>query len=831
MSVLKFAPDLFLEQQELNRFKKFLDDEGFRSNLIDNTQKWGLIDKQSFYPNNSVKDLFDNALVSEDAGLTLKHNEIRALNSDGRLIYRPATNLMAHPGDSNWYWIKIAWTYTNIELGTWSVDLDGNLTGTGGELLTILRGEPNFPSRIKFANATSNTAEYDIVDVIDDNNAILNGVVGTFTNETGLKLRVVGTFTEGVAPPAPNKYPFEYDDCKFSLIFETTPNTPPTLIEGQEFVIARVKSDGVTMVIQDKRTERWTTKANYRLSNVDEVSNPLLGISKIMFDHEYSTKDRNKVFIQWAFQSTNYTVNTNLNTITINAGFGGNFKTVTDFTNGDFNGWRLYAKNGKFLRIINSVLTGGQINCYFDSLEVDYFSNDGGITFTSSQILITPNTEKIEIVFSAQDIPSTPVVETFPNLQETFEFNINDVEAICPLLVYNTPTSPWAVKYRYKTNDTYTDYIEIPEDVTFGYYTEIAFESDGSIKPIVLANTYAQNIAGGYIKTYTGGLIELILHATAYYPLLSTIITGDALGVERVILIPAATQPYVLTVGSSKVYQYYEGAFSLSQDFFINIENTGAINGNRFFIHFANSPILNGFNLRIVTNYVDAITYDLIEEFNVLDEAVAAFGHATQFVVRHDGTIWQVEHSTHDRGITNSLYLTTILQASAISAIQSDITTLNTWVTGLQADVTPALIDIVDLETFQTFTEDDWLAHNIDAGDLNLTGSSQSNVNGSWRYKVIGKCCFLQLNLDVEITGSPPPGTPLNIDFPPGITAQATFNLSAIGLMSEGYLNHLSASIHIHTDQVSVNMRKIPYTDITAGINRSFEGNFVIQIA
>jgi len=738
MSILKFAPDLFLEQQELNRLRKFLDDEGFRINLIDNTQKWGLIDKQSFYPDNSVKDQFTNALITEDVGLTIKHNPIRALNADGRLIYRAATNQIAVTGDNNWYWVKISWVASPIELGVWALDADGNLTGTGGELLTILRGEPNFPSRIKFTNAINNTAEYDVVEVIDDNNAILNGVSGTFNVETGLELAVVGTFTEGVAPPAANKYPFQYDSCVFELILEATPNTPPTLVEGQEFVIARVKSDGVTMVIQDKRVERWTTKANYRLSKVDEVDNPLIGVGRIMFDHEYSTKDRNKVFMQWAFQSTNYTVNTNLNIITINAGSGGNFKTVADFTDGDFNGWRLYATNGKYLRIVNSVLTGGQINCYFDSLEVDYFSTDGGSTFTGSQIVITPDAEKIEIVFDAQDISSTSVVETFPNLEETFEFNINEVEALCPLLVYDDPVAYYSAKYRYKTNDTYTEYVDLPEDTSFGYYTENAYEDDGSLKPIVLANSYAQNVAQGYIKTYTGGVIELILHGTAYYPLLATIVTGDRLGVDRVTLNPAITPPYTLVVGANRIYQYFEGGpFSLTQDFFINIENTGAINGNRFFLHFANEPQLNGFRLRIVTNFVNISTFDLIEEFTTFDDTFASLGHPVQFEVRHDGTQWEVEHSTYDRGLVALEYLQILFVNALVAANAADITALQAF----QADVESAWTSFSSPTT-----------RYIDQFGLPVNGTVLLTSGG---YKIVGRVATIQIQVTIDtITGN-----------------------------------------------------------------------------
>ena len=37
MSKFKFSPDLFLEAIELNRFADFLDEQGFRKNILENS--------------------------------------------------------------------------------------------------------------------------------------------------------------------------------------------------------------------------------------------------------------------------------------------------------------------------------------------------------------------------------------------------------------------------------------------------------------------------------------------------------------------------------------------------------------------------------------------------------------------------------------------------------------------------------------------------------------------------------------------------------------------------------------------------------------------------
>jgi len=188
MSELKFSPNLFLEKIELDRLKKFVDTDGFRNFLLQNSNTFGLVRKEN--------ETFINGLVQEDIGLTIKINPITAFDKNGKLISYPAVEQLAIPADSNYYWVKVAYQTTVEEKGTFSIDSSGNLvcTSADAELLTILRGQPNFPSRIAFTNASNNILEYDVLEVIDNNNAVLQG---SFISEADLKIAVIGTFSPG----------------------------------------------------------------------------------------------------------------------------------------------------------------------------------------------------------------------------------------------------------------------------------------------------------------------------------------------------------------------------------------------------------------------------------------------------------------------------------------------------------------------------------------------------------------------------------------------------------------------------------------------------------
>lgn len=604
----KFSPGLFLEKVELERFRKSLDEKGFRLLLLNNTLKFGLIDKQYFNTNKAVVDPFNNGKVYESAGLSIAHNELSAIDKNGNFIYKAATSNISVPGDSNWYWVKIKHQYTSKELGTFSIDDRGNLTGdSASELLSILRGQPYFPSRVKFTNSISNTLEYDVLEVIDDSHAILQGY---FVAESDLSLSIVGTFAPGTIATSDEKEIFQYDDCALTLIQETTLNTPPSKLEGEEFYLARVKSDNIELTIQDKRTEKWETKSDFFLQDIEKSTNPLLGVERVRYDHSFSTKDYNILDIAWGMRSENWSVNTKLNQVTFSSGQGGRYKDVTYFNDGDFDGWRLYWQDGSFSNIISSIKNGNQINLTLDHLDIDKVSDNGGVTFNSGTLIAAPNAEEIEITL-------TPYINSGGEpepITQTYVFPINTGKGLCRALVFSDPSCEYEITYRYKRESSYSATITMTADNQFGYYTEKAFDADGYILPVVQSQSHALNLSQGYIALYSSNIIVLTLKDDAYIKQIEKIDLGDVLGVETQ-PITLGVNDITLSVGTSRNYQYVYDASALTlNDNKRIILSNGLKNGNTFFLHFKQQLDLAGFTFRIV----DA-TFNTLKNFSTRD--------------------------------------------------------------------------------------------------------------------------------------------------------------------------------------------------------------------
>lgn len=639
MSELKISPNQFLEQQELNRLKKFVDTDGFRNFMLLNANTYGLIRKNN--------ELFSNGLIQEDTGLTIKINPIRAIDNNGKLISSPATSQLSIPPDNNFYWIKIAYQTTTEEIGTFSIDANGNLvcTSADAELLTIIRGQPNHPSRITFTNAVNNIIEYDVLEVIDDNNAVLQG---SFVAESGLRLAVVGTFTQGYVPLTSEKYIFQYDSCLMTLVSSNTID-PPAHTTGLEFILGRVKNNGVSLKIEDRRNEIFQTEASYFQKFIETNGNPLIGVEQINYDDLLSPKVQNLVQIAWAFTATSYSVNLKLNTITINSGSGGLFKASnfgTEFTDGDFDGWRVYVANGKYFKVQSSSKVASNIELIMDNLSSDSFFSDFDSSATIVQdLIVTPDAEEIEIIATPDPTASSPINN------KKFVFPINESYGRIPLNVYATTGTLYNIKYRYKHLKEYSPSFILPDDAV-GYYNETQFNSSGVIVAIPTQTPY--------VSSETNGYIPLMLHPDAYSIFENRIDLGDLLGVQKLLFSPS-TPVLDLTVGSSRQYQYFSDGddstsndtFTLLANMYVNIKTLNVLgatcrNGNFFMLHFKQKIIFNGFVLRIVSDYVNPTTFTLLKTFNDNDERFLARSEEGIFVrATFDGTSWFV-NSTNE---------------------------------------------------------------------------------------------------------------------------------------------------------------------------------------
>lgn len=672
MSQFKFSPNLFLEVVELDRFASFLDTQGFRKNILQNTVSYGLIRK-----NNDL--LFLNGRVERDLDTTvgqktIKIRDLQAINDQGLFLSSPQINNIPVPADGKWYWVKVNHKYNTTELGKVTLAINGDLTGVGTKFTETLRGMPNFPSRVRFTNSQFNTLEYDVLEVIDDEHAIImhpavNGSgVATFEIESNLDYSVVGTFTPGVAVDEADKYPFQYDSIFFELKEETVLNERPTYIQNQEFYLARVKVQDGDVIIQDKRIEHWNTQGKFTSLEINRAPNPLIGVEYIKWQNILSPADVNQVFIAWGMRSQNWAVDSSKNIVTLfGSASGGVFKTVDDFTNGDFDGWRIYTQNGKYSKISSSIKQGQAINLTLDILDVDDYSLDGGITFNNQEqnadwVLVVPDVEEIEITF-------TPDLAINNNTTVSYTFPINTLIARCDVAVYSNPTCLFNVTYRYKTDRTYSEKLILPDD-EIGYYTEISFDEKGDLKPT------DDRVLYPYIGVEQQGYIQLTLSPNSYSILIDLIYKGDKIGVQTVTTFNTINV-YELKVGRDKRYQFVTGAINLTDDVYISLSSEGAVEGNEFRIHFNCSALnLSGKKIYIIRDYTGGAPV-IIKEIGQGDiyQMLNQDGGIVFDCVFSDTGVWNVMYQNYNLGVPNEIktidgVITTLFDSSGLGKVK-----------------------------------------------------------------------------------------------------------------------------------------------------------------
>lgn len=644
---LKFAPDLFLEVAELNRLQKSLDKEGFRKVLLQDSQKFGLIYNSTTDPD------FDNGKVIRDvdngSDKTIKVNELFGVDKSGEFLYSELQTQITVPNDSNWYWVKISHTFSVKEKGLFSIAANGNLVGSvDAELLTILRGQPNFPSRIKFLNSASNTQEYDILEVIDNQNAIVTG--GPFTVESGLQIGVVGTFTQGITVPGGDKYPFQYDRVTLTLVQETSINQRPSYTSGTEFFLARIKRVGADVIIQDKRIEIYKTRDFDVLSKVSLQINPVIGVEAIRYDNSYTVRDRNVVDVSWSYKSSNFTITSSSNLLSLSSGAGGRYKSNAQFVDGDFDGWRVYTENGKYSTILSSVKQASNINLTLDVLDIDDYSSNGGTTWISQEVVVVPDCEEIEIRLT----PDTAELQ----LEVTKLFPINSRLSKIPLVV-NGVTSTYKLSYRYKTLNNYTGWtLPLNDESPFGFLAEASFDVDGVFVPLNETRDYV--VGGEFVLNLSNdSYSKLFLHKDGleYFQL-------DFASLNEVTELKVKEQLKYQVLGVSTLPV---SSIVLPRNYYINLSDVNASNGSEFIINLYTYITFGNYSINIQENYVDSSNRGTT--LFSLDKywTGKTFDRTISLLCKYDGSSWYVmpivstvqidspQHSTFTRIQTNTL--------------------------------------------------------------------------------------------------------------------------------------------------------------------------------
>lgn len=648
---IKFVPNLFLEVVELEMFKRSLDQDGFRKNLLQNTEKYGLIQNLQTDPlflNGKIQRDLDDSLLRK----TIKVNPLSIIDQFGRFIYHPLKSNIPIPNDGNWYWVKASYAISNKEKGIFSIDPQGNLVGSSdAELTKIFRGQPNFPTRIRFSNSTLNTLEYDVLEVVDDQNAILQHPalnqtgINAFEAESNLSIEIIGTFTPGVAVPNADKKPFEYDFAQITLQLETSQNTRPTYVSGSEFYLARVRVEGESLIIQDKRIEFWETKGSYRSIAIDRQSNKLIGVESVQWDHPLTPSDKNFLNIAWGMRSNNWSVASSNNIVTLfGSSLGGKYKSVDQFENGDFNGWRIYTGNGRYSRILDSIKQGSAINLVLDVLDIDNYSDDGGISFITQTLLVVPDADTIIIKCTPHSVDNQP----FMTIEE--EFPINTQVGKISLTVFKDPSCLYNIQYRYSSYKEYTEFTTIPSDELIGYYTEVSFTELGNLRDpddrVRQAYTYTEALTQGFIK--------LNLSPKAYSTTIAYINKGDLIGVNTITSLSGSL--YEIKVGVDKNYQHIIGNISINSDIYFKLNTADSIEGNEFRFHFeCESLLLNSKNIYFAQDIPGSSIPAIIKKIEIGDIYMMQNqekGIVFDFVF--DGNSW-IMYQNYDLGKPNEI--------------------------------------------------------------------------------------------------------------------------------------------------------------------------------
>lgn len=393
---LKINEELFLEKAELNRLVEGLEEKGYVFDKKTDTNVYGIV------RNLNIDPLFDYfKIISSGTPSIFRIKEGYAYDKDRKVIhYKYPSNDITIPLPGQNYWVKIAHKYESREVGTVSIGgvNQGILTGVNTKFTDVLRGQPNFPSKIKFLNSVNYTLEYEVLEVISDTSAVIQGVFNI--PESNLEYAVVGTFTYGYQPPTQDKEIFQYDSCEVTLVQDL--GSLPSLILDKEFIIGRVSYTNAGLVIEDYR---WMFIHNtLDREHVDSItstqpSNPIVGIEYIK---KISANSNSKAFyligFDWKFNIASESQNNAISEVDITSGSGGCWTDITSFQNGDFDGWRYYYDDGNYSTIIASVLQGSNIKLTLDSVRIG--SGNGKY--------VTPNAEDIEIYYSFMN-GATPI--------------------------------------------------------------------------------------------------------------------------------------------------------------------------------------------------------------------------------------------------------------------------------------------------------------------------------------------------------------------------------------------------------------------------------------
>ena len=368
MGKLKLSPNLFLEVNELQKMLSFVKEDGYKTVFKHMIQNFGI--------SRNGGDMFKVSHKADTDGVIVINTGI-AIDSDLNVITLKENKEIELPFATGKRWIIISYATTNNEEGTVSISTQGNLIGTNTKFLSVLRGQPNFPTKVSFTSSY-NIDEYEVVEIISDTEAT---IVGSFVEENNLKYQVIGTFTPGFQPNDEDKKIYEYDYCNIEIIeSEDKPE-----VGENKFVIASVQFVDGKINVKDERNDFFNYEAEDVIGDTIINNNPFVSLlkTKLVDNHWLDFT------VEWGYSvhSVDITSTSKTNIIEIIDG-GSNYIPNTNIPDNVFNRWKLLNRKN---------MVGVEIDYNVRNFLYVPSSVSSLITGEGDELVIIPNANNIEI--------------------------------------------------------------------------------------------------------------------------------------------------------------------------------------------------------------------------------------------------------------------------------------------------------------------------------------------------------------------------------------------------------------------------------------------------
>lgn len=392
MSRLKFSSNLFLEVNELQRFNKFLEEDGWKRAMKAISKNFGIVENASNSYFKVTARSGSNSVIVINAGIAFDSNMDAIVMTDDLELS------VGNTGSNRW--VILSRAVTNEEQGTVSINSDGSLSGIGTEFTKVLRGQPNFPVKVRF-NSTSNNGEYEVVSVTSDTSALLSG---SFVNQSNIKYSVVGTFTPGFQPTEDNKMIYEYD----SYNIEVVDSEDRPAVSEDEFILAMISFDASgSMNVSDERIRYMFNNPYTQSDESDNSTDPLVSLLStgvVGGIHAVgSAAAEFELIMEHGYTVTRHELVTTSTSNTFNIISGqSNFLGTGNIPDGMFRGWLLVNRANMKYALIDD---NSNKSLYISNLDTSIILDSG------NDFIIVPNCNEIEYevtVSNNVDRPNIP---------------------------------------------------------------------------------------------------------------------------------------------------------------------------------------------------------------------------------------------------------------------------------------------------------------------------------------------------------------------------------------------------------------------------------------